>query len=330
MKHMIERYIYAVTKRLPEKMREEVKEELTANINDMLPEHPTDEDIDRVLHQLGHPRELAKNYRGEDRYLISPLFFDDYIQTLKIVAIIFLAISLVFGTIDAVLNIEAESIFGSIVEVFAKVISNSFSSVVSAFTWVTIIFWGIDTAARHHKFPEWKVKDLPDLPKPHTSKISRLESTIGLILGTFFNAVFIVLLYRYLDVIGIYENTVMVQQLLNPAVVNPFIIYFVISAIIGIFVSMMKLQYGEWRISLAAIYTFYEILSTTLFIIFMNADGLFLSGVYTTIGGYFSQSPEVIQGYFDNGIRAITIFSIVMVSIDLIVTWVKTLKEKRA
>ncbi len=330
MKNIIERYIYAVTKRLPEKMREEVKEELTANINDMLPKNPSDEDIDKILHQLGHPRELAKNYRGEDRYLISPLFFDDYIQTLKIVAVIFIGISLVFGTIDAVMNIDADTIFGSIAEVFSKVFSNAFNSVVTAFAWVTLIFWGIDTAARHHKLPEWKTKDLPDLPKPHTTKISRVESTIGLVLGTFFNAVFIVLIYRYIDVIGIYENSVMVQQLFNSQVTNPFIIYLIISAVIGIFVGTMKLHYGEWRISLAALYTTYQILSTSIFLLFINADGLFLPGVYTTIGGYFTQSPDVIRGYFDDAILGITIFSIIMLGIDLIATWVKTLKSKRA
>lgn len=330
MKNIIERYIYAVTKRLPEKMREEVKEELTANINDMLPKNPTEEQIDKVLHQLGHPRVLAKNYRGEDRYLISPLYFDDYIQTLKIVAIILMGISLVFGTIEAVMNIDAETIFGSVTEVFAKVLSNAFDSAITAFTWVTLIFWGIDTAARNHKLPEWKIKDLPDLPKPNTTKISRVESTIGLVLGTFFNAVLIVLLYRYIDVIGIYEDTVMVQQLFNPLVTNPFIIYFIISAIIGIVVGTMKLQYGEWRISLAAFYTTYQLLSTSLFLLFINADGLFLPGVFSTIGNYFSQSPDVVRGYFADGIRGITIFAIVMFSIDIIVTWVKTLKNKNA
>jgi hypothetical protein len=74
MEKMIERYIYAVTKRLPEAMKEEVKEELNGNIYDMLPENPTDEDIDKVLHELGHPRELARNYRCHDRYVVSPLF----------------------------------------------------------------------------------------------------------------------------------------------------------------------------------------------------------------------------------------------------------------
>ncbi len=92
----------------------------------------------------------------------------------------------------------------------------------------------------------------------------------------------------------------------------------------------MKLQYGEWKISLAVLYTTYQILSTSLFLLFINAEGLFLPGVYTTIGGYFTQTPEVVQGYFNDGILGITIFSIVMLGIDLIATWVKTLKSKRA
>lgn len=39
---MIDRYIYDVIRRLPEKERADVRQELRANIYDMLPEAPSD------------------------------------------------------------------------------------------------------------------------------------------------------------------------------------------------------------------------------------------------------------------------------------------------
>lgn len=330
MKQIIERYIYAVTKRLPENMREEVKEELSANIRDMIKENPSDEEIDRVLHDLGHPRELAKNYRGQDRYVISPLFYDDYIQVLKIVSVIFLAVTLVFGTIDAIIHIEAQSIFGGIVEVFAEIISHAFSAFVSAFAWVTLIFWGIDNAVRNKKWPEWKLSDLPDLPKPNTTKISRVESILGLILGTAFSAIFLVFLIRYIHLIGIYEDGELVVQIFNSQITDQFIIFFIISAVIGFVVSLLKVNYGEWRIGLASIYTAHEILSTVLFLIFIHTEGLILYEAFARVGTYLNLSASTVQGHFESGVTGFTVFISIVVGIDLISTWVKTLKAKKA
>ena len=329
MKKIIERYIYAVTKRLPERMRDEVKEELNANIHDMLPKNPTDQDIDELLHKLGHPRELARNYHGEDRYVISPLFYDDYIQVLKIVSIIFLAITLTFGTFDAIIHVESATIFLMIAEVITKIFSNAFEAFVSAFAWVTLIFWGIDYAARKKKFPEWKLSDLPDLPTPQTTKISRVESLLGLILGTAFSAIFIILLMRYVDKVGIYENQVMVAQLFNKSVTDQFIVFFIISAVIGFVANLLKLQFGEWKIPLAILYTAHEILSTVLFLIFIRAEGLILNEALVKIASYVDSTVLEVQSSMTKGITGITVFVCIVVGIDLISTWVKTLKQKK-
>ena len=49
---MMERYIYAVTKYLPEAQREDVAMELSGNILDMLPESPSEEEA-RVQVKMG-------------------------------------------------------------------------------------------------------------------------------------------------------------------------------------------------------------------------------------------------------------------------------------
>lgn len=329
MKNYIERYIYAVTKRLNESVREEVKSELLANINDMLPENPSDDDIEKVLKTLGHPRVLAKNYEAKERYVISPWFYADYIQTLKIVMTIVVSIFIAIGFFDSIINLEPQRLFLQVVDVFAKIISNAFNGVVTSFAWVTAIFWIIDYIATNSKGDEtWELKDLPEIPKINNkAKISKTESIIGLILGTVFSIIFIIILIDYMDVIGIYDDGVMITRIFNSTVTNTFIIFFVISAIISIAVSLLKIYYGEWKLNLAILYTAFEILSTVLFLIFINHPQLILPEVFDTIAFYMElDSVEVING-FDKGIRFITGFVSVVVFIDLAATWFKTLKS---
>ena len=329
MKNYIERYIYSVTKRLPESVREEVKSELLANINDMLPEESSDDDIERVLKTLGHPRILAKNYETKERYVISPWFYADYIQTLKIVMTIVVSISIAIGFFDAIINLEAQNLFRQIVDVFASIVANAFDGLIAAFAWVTVIFWIIDHAARNSKKEAtWDLKDLPDVPKINNkAKISKTESIIGLIIGTVFSIIFIIILIDYMDVIGIYDDGMMITQIFNTSITNTFIVFFIISAIISIVVSLLKIYYGEWKLNLAILYTAFEILSTVLFLIFINHPQLILPEVFDTIAFYMEiDSASVIEG-FEKGVRFLTGFIAVVVFIDLSSTWFKTFKS---
>ena len=61
MNDLVERYIYAATKRMPRKQREDVSLELRGLVEDMLAERcgsvtPTEKDIRIVLTELGTPQ----------------------------------------------------------------------------------------------------------------------------------------------------------------------------------------------------------------------------------------------------------------------------------
>jgi hypothetical protein len=329
MKEYLARYVHAVTKRLPENMRAEVKEELEANIKDMLPEKYNEDDLETVLRKLGHPRELANNYRTKQRYVISPLYYDDYIYTLKIVAIILGTISLVFGSIDAVIQSQSLGIMETIELIFEKIIGGVGQAILQAFTWVTIVFWAIDYASINaKKKTEWKLSDLPDLPKPNVAKIGRTGTVIGLIIGTVFHVSFIVILMRYIDVIAIYVDEVRIVGIFNEATVTPFIPYFIISTVIMVIVGLFKLSYGQWNIQVTTLYTAYEILSTVLFLIFINNAMLINMDAIDYVADLTGFTFNQVKGGIDQGILWITIVSSVAVGIDLVSTWIKTLMKK--
>ena len=88
---LIERYIYAVTKRLPKKIQYDVSQELRTLIDDMLSERcgdatPNEYDIKSVLTELGTPTELCEKYSPEtEKCPIGSPYYSTYKYVLKIV-----------------------------------------------------------------------------------------------------------------------------------------------------------------------------------------------------------------------------------------------------
>jgi len=330
MNQWIERYIYAVVKRLPENMKKEVSEELKANISDMLSEKPTDDEIEAVLKKLGSPRVLANNYRGKDRYVVSPLYYDDYINVLKIVFIIFAVLSVVFGSIESVINLNSDNVFMMVIEVFGDVTSNLFEGWFRAFAIVTIIFWIISYVSQKSNCNEWKVKDLPEVPKASSAKINRTGSIIGLIFGVTFSVIWVAILMRYLDYIGIYNNGSFLAPIFNQSTTDLFVPYFIASAVFVLIVSLIKIYYAEWRLEVTIPYTIYQILTAILGMVFITHPDLFHVDMFNWISTSMEISvPEVMNG-FEKGVRGFAVFIAVMTGLDLVTTWYKTLKAVKS
>lgn len=136
---LIERYIYAVTNKLPSRQRADIEQELRGLIEDMLEEQlqgreATTEDVQRVLSELGDPREMANRYRDTKQYLIGPELFSSYLSVLKIVII---AVSIAFAVIFCV---EAFLEPRPIAELFFDHLFGLIVGYFQAFTWVTIVF----------------------------------------------------------------------------------------------------------------------------------------------------------------------------------------------
>lgn len=87
----IDRYIYAVTRRLPGRDRGEIGRELRALIGDMLEERcaglaPSEQDVRLVLTQLGTPAQLARQYDPDGgKSLIGPGYYGKYKLVLRLV-----------------------------------------------------------------------------------------------------------------------------------------------------------------------------------------------------------------------------------------------------
>lgn len=190
MKHdLIERYVYAATKRLPGKNREDVSMELRGLIDDMLTERcgdetPTEKDIRVVLTELGTPMEVYAKYdENADKCLIGQPYFSTYKFVVKIV----LAAVLLGMTIVSVIQAVVEPTVWY--EMISEWIGNLSGSLMTAFAFVTILFaFFQDKGIRLDASAN--LDELPSVPKKK-QEISVVESVVGLVLNVVFAVVFL-------------------------------------------------------------------------------------------------------------------------------------------
>lgn len=184
---MIERYIYDVTRRLPENQRDDIKKELWTLIEDTLydkagEEAPTDEDLHQVLEDLGNPADFARKYRGGEKYLIGGEYYDSYCYILKIVLLCAGVGLLISVVVSALVNsVHADNM----ISYFANEMINIGTIpgiLVNIFAWITIGFIVIEQY--QIKFDmgigSWTPEKLPQMPNKK-AVINRTDTVVGLV-----------------------------------------------------------------------------------------------------------------------------------------------------
>lgn len=177
-KELIKRYIYAVTKHLPESKRQDVGQELESLIEETLAERSqggqaTDTDTKAVLMELGRPAELATKYDPHAKdALIGQPHFSVYLRVLKIVLLAVTLGMTIASLLEGITGFE-----GNVFQFFASVLGNIWQSLLGAFAWVTIIF-----AILYQKDVklDFAAEDLDDLPEvPEKRQLIKLSDVIA-------------------------------------------------------------------------------------------------------------------------------------------------------
>ncbi len=325
---LIERYVYDVTRRLPEATREEVKLELTANINDMLSENPTEEEIKDVLETLGHPRLLANSYRDEARFLISPEWMDEYWMVLKIVLIVLGVIGLVSGLVDSLINLEETGIFIGMMTVLGQSIGSTISSLLGGFAVVTLIFYSISHLNKT-RVNNFEVKNLPELPKTESRTIKKASIIASLVMNVILGSFFIYLIVTdglhvfWLN--GSFEITTG-NAIFTESVINGLLPLVIISVIAAVIKEIYFLFKNEWDLKAYAVYATSKVITTTIAIIFMTSNNLLNFELVEEIAGLSGMNANElydILGYALIGLSALTGIG---TAADLITTGIKKLK----
>lgn len=152
MSALTDRYIDAVTSRLPEDTREDIAREIQATVSDMVndrlggdeePEHdlgdrtePSREAIEReALEELGDPVLLSREYSNSPQHLIGPATYPLFIKCIKWILPLVGVVSLLTSSIITIATnpgIQLGSLLGPI-------IGNLVTALLTAFASITII-----------------------------------------------------------------------------------------------------------------------------------------------------------------------------------------------
>jgi hypothetical protein len=270
---LINRYIYAVTKNLPEQQRSDIDKELHGLIEDMLDERTagqevTRTDVEAVLVELGNPAELADKYRGYRRSLIGPALLPFYFTVVKIVvASIALSMLIVF-------MITTISDPTQVLKAFIDSLLSFIFTGLQGFAVVTLVFAVIDYFAQgdllKQEPKQWKPADLPPVPD-YRNHIGRFDPILSIIFIVIFTALFTF----SVELFGVWTvgtgSAVTVVPFFDPAMFSRFILFIWIAAGINILFQIFKLILGRWSVGLVLLGIFSSLVQFAL-ALFMFAE----------------------------------------------------------
>lgn len=320
---LIDRYVYAVTKRLPQAQREDIEKELRGLIDDMLMGRtngapPSKEDAEAVLKELGRPSALAAKYRGEEQHLIGPEYFDLYMMVMKIVAIV-AASATALAMLISYITTPPSNVF----EAFGRFLASMFSAAIYAFAFVTFIFAVIERyAKRDENISDWKPSDLPPVPAAK-AVIHKSDPIVGLVFAVFGIIIFNAAPWLFGATGDITGKTFI--PVFNLDVLNSMLPFINIMFCVGILKEVARLVIGRYDFKLAITVTIFNIASLILFLYIFappaiwNAD--FMTSLNTAYGWEWTATPQAahIWSIIPKVIVGLTIFGTVVDTISVAV-----------
>lgn len=334
---LIERYIYAATKRLPGKIRADVFDELRTIIDDMLTERcgnttPSEKDIKVILTELGTPQELYEQYNPDsDKCLIGSPYYSTYKYVLKIVLIcaasgITLAAvisSLIsgFGNTDF-LTVNSFIIFFR--DLFVRTFETVPSALVWAFAFVTILF-----AIFYHKNIKidntGNLDNLPSVPVKK-EKISKAEPIVGIAISIAFMSVF--LICPQIFSFGITKTNTWIP-IFNIDTIHSTWYIIVLFGILGIIRESVQLIEGRRNKKVMVTTIVTNVLSAVMTVIWLARDNILNRDFIDFVTSYFPDKGEAIPPVLSNFQLLFMGVILLALAIDTIDTVIKTLKVSK-
>ncbi|MDY7080783.1 MAG: hypothetical protein SXV54_28200, partial [Chloroflexota bacterium] len=190
---LVDRYVHQVGRRLPKRLRDDVKVELRSLLLDALEERTgleasdettfSEEDQVAVLEEFGPPAQMAAKYQPRPRYIIGPKVYSLYL----IVVAVLLGAGLLASTVStAVSGLYAGSARVEILELLGRGLVLFFNIAISGIGSTTLVFAVLERVIPNGEFElddekEWSPHDLPEIEDHDEIKPAGLIVQIGIL-----------------------------------------------------------------------------------------------------------------------------------------------------
>lgn len=319
---LVERYIYAVTKRMPRKQQEDVSLELNGLIDDMLmercgEEQPTEKDIRVVLTELGSPYDLYAKYdENADQCLIGQPYYSTYKLVMKIV----LAAVAVGASVGSLVLMILEPMVWH--EAISQWISNVCSGLLSGFAFVTLLFaFFYQNGIKLNE--SFNLDELPAVPK-NKQKFYRVDAVIGIV----FEIVFLAIFLAAPQILGMFKmETGEMVPVFNVDAIHASWYIIVLFGLFGIIRETVKLLEGRYnkKVMITSITT--NLLSAGTAIWWLSNANMFNPAFSARVIAELQGNEMLANMIFENFPKfflAVMIFALI---IDTLVTVVRALKD---
>lgn len=319
-----ERYIYAVTRKLPAKISKDVSEELETLIDDMLMERcgdvtPTEKDLRVVLTELGTPKELYEKYTDEGKdCLIGFPYYSDYKFILKVVLICVLVGVAIASLFSEILN-PSPMWYEGITKWFEAVLD----VIPSTFMVITLGF-----AICYHKGininlnGDFDFDNLPPVPDKR-NRISKVESIVGIVFSVAF---FIIFLFAPQILGFVRTGTSEFVPVFNTEIIQSSWLLIALFTICGVTRDTARLIEGRYcnRVMIITIIT--NVITAVTTAIWLLGTNIMNPELINSLSDLFSDEAVLINLFskFQVFLLAIILFAL---AIDTIETVVKTLRK---
>lgn len=299
--NLIELYIQEVTRRIPEKNRQDIALELRSTIEDMLPEPYSEEDVKAVLTKLGHPAVLASGYSERPMHLIGPRYYDIYVRLLKMVLPIAIAVSIITMVANNILGYGgSESLPNLITTIVVEVVVNILYVALQVFFWTTLVFAILERIDRNKEqvplsasLKKWTPEDLKHIhPIPPKKAISNFEVFGSLLLTAIWATVY----FNAVKLVGVYVNGPQGLELtiptFNQEVLNAY--WPLVAVVIGFEAGLAIYKWikAQWTHKIAVLNIIRNFASSILWIVLLSTSDLLQPAFVSHMAELFNVSID--------------------------------------
>lgn len=271
---LFERYVYAVGRRLPNRMRSDVENELRSSLQDTLEDRSRelnrtpDEDLAvEVLREMEPPESMADRYTG-GRYLIGPRLYPTFITVTQIFLFILVAVHIV-----GFVNGDYQSPGGNFWDVLLKSLESFTSSALGNIGSLLVVFAilernlppGIESDER-----EWDPRKLPAINAPSVVNMAGVVTDIVFTLG------FLVIINFYPEWVGVsnFRNGFWHHYSVLTPEFSRFLLPFNLILGLKVLLNLYVLRQGEWQTPSRWIRLVLKIASIVLLIIMISGPAV--------------------------------------------------------
>lgn len=248
---LINRYVYQVGRRLPDRTRADVEQELRSLLLDALEERTgrtadfSEEEQIAVLTEFGSPEQMADKYRPQARYIIGPKLYDLYRLVVTVIGGAGLLVAVVSTAVTAV-GPDAPSALSLLLQAWTTFINVLLSGIGSA----TLIFAILERVIPDEEFKldaeeKWNPRDLPAIePRDEIKRASLIAEIVVL-------ALLMTALVAFGQRIGgvYYDGTWhTTPSFLSAAFFSLYLPLFVVRWGLTILLNVVLLRQGRWQL----------------------------------------------------------------------------------